>query len=130
MRVLSLSLSLSLSLALSVCVSHSIASQDITLFYRFCVFVTLEHCLLALKSGLALIIPDVPFEVTLQLERSEFLVSKVIMDSPDEQSDILGANESGKIRAKKVRLPDLTVLGNDDDFVTRGPVDPYADPNP
>ena len=85
--------------------------------------------MLTLKAGLALIIPDVPFEVTLQLERNEFLVSKVIMDSPDEQSDILDVNEEGKIRAKKLRLPDLTVFGNDDDFVPRAPTDPCADAN-
>ena len=60
----------------------------------------------------------------MQLERNEFLVSKVIMDSPDEQSDILDVNEEGKIRAKKLRLPDLTVFGNDDDFVPRAPTDP------
>ena len=51
---------------------------------------------------IAAIIDDVPFEVEVQIKRQEFLVSKVILDTPDEESDIAGAEEADE---NQVRPP-------------------------
>lgn len=45
-------------------------------------FAGFEHLLLALKSGLEGGMPDVPAEVALQLQRQEFITSKIIDQIP------------------------------------------------
>src|SRR3546814_12455283 len=46
-------------------------------FERVWYFVLFEHCLFMIKYALAIVVPDVPFEVEIQLARQSFLRSKV-----------------------------------------------------
>ena len=54
--------------------------------------------LLGAKAVIATVINDVPFEVEIQLQRNEFLVSKVIFDMPDEAA-IAAMKAAGKDEA-------------------------------
>ena len=98
----------------------SLVFKDRTQVERFALFVTLEHGLLGAKAVIAMVINDVPLDVEMQLERSKFLVSKVILDTPDEESDIQDMEEAGGIvytNTSNRAAPDLIVLGNDTDFL-------------
>mmetsp|Transcript_20422 Transcript_20422/g.69393 ORF Transcript_20422/g.69393 Transcript_20422/m.69393 type:complete len:748 (+) Transcript_20422:84-2327(+) len=74
---------------------------------RVWLFVVLEHALLLIKYILALIVPDLPEEVDIQLKRQEFLVSKVIENAEDEQDDDLTTDVAESI--------DMTIRATDDD---------------
>ena len=58
--------------------------QDITWEYRWLMFIGAEHGMFILKFAIAAVVDDVPHEVDLQLQRQEFIVSKVIEGEPDE----------------------------------------------
>jgi len=54
---------------------------------RIVMFVVAEHALLVLQSLVATLIPDVPDEIKAKIKREEFIVSKVVDDIADGQSD-------------------------------------------
>ena len=98
----------------------SLVFKEHTQVERFALFVTLEHALLGAKAVIAMVINDVPLDVEMQIERSKFLVSKVILDTPDEESDIQEMEEACGIvytNTSNRAAPDLIVLGNDTDFL-------------
>lgn len=51
---------------------------------KFLVFLFIEHGLLILKFIIELAIPDVPDDVQIQIERGEFLTSKILSNASDE----------------------------------------------
>lgn len=58
--------------------------QDITYELRWIFFILTEHLMVVFKYGLAVVIDDVPEEVQMQIDRCDFLVSKVL----DNQADL------------------------------------------
>jgi len=76
-------------------------------FERVWYFVLFEHCLFMVKYALAIIVPDVPFEVDIQLARQSFIISKVIDNAEDENDDDLAKDISVEL--------DLTIRKTDDD---------------
>ncbi|KDO33291.1 hypothetical protein SPRG_02100 [Saprolegnia parasitica CBS 223.65] len=69
-------------------------------------FVGLEHGVLLVKFFLALLVEDVPEDVQLQLDRSKFLVSKIVYQIQDDDDDDL-------VKGNKIKV-DLTVYDDDE----------------
>ncbi|EQC34252.1 hypothetical protein SDRG_08454 [Saprolegnia diclina VS20] len=69
-------------------------------------FVGLEHGVLLVKYFLALLVDDVPEDVQLQLDRSKFLVNKVVFQIQDDDDDDL-------VKGNKIKV-DLTVYDDDE----------------
>ncbi len=63
---------------------------------RIGIFLAFEHCMWAFKFALALLIPDVPTDVDIQLQRQQFIVSKVIHNAPDQDDEDL-VKDQGKL---------------------------------
>lgn len=70
-------------------------------------FVLIEHALFLVKYGLSLAVPDVPYEVEIQLARQQFIVSKVFDNAEDENDEELAKDVSVEL--------DLTIRKTDDD---------------
>lgn len=54
---------------------------------RWIVFIVVEHAAFLLKYVLSVVIEDVPPEVQMQLDRQEFIVSKVVANVADEKDE-------------------------------------------
>ncbi len=63
---------------------------------RVGIFLVFEHGMWAFKFALALLIPDVPTDVDIQLQRQKFIVSKVVHNAPDQDDDEL-VKDQGKL---------------------------------
>ena len=63
-------------------------SSGYTKTYRVFIFIALEHVLFFAKALFAAIVDDVPAEVELQIERQEFLRSKIINNAKDEDLEL------------------------------------------
>ena len=61
--------------------------DDISLELRWVLFIVIEHAMFAVKYFVGEILPDVPEEVEMQLERQDFIVGKVLEDAPDDNDD-------------------------------------------
>ena len=55
---------------------------------RVFIFIILEHLLFFAKGFFALVVEDVPFEVELQIERQDFIKSKIINNALDEDIEL------------------------------------------
>ena len=53
-------------------------------YQRVMVFILLEHALFWAKSFFALVVDDVPPEVDMQIERQEFIKSRIVANQMDE----------------------------------------------
>ncbi|OQS03419.1 hypothetical protein THRCLA_04280 [Thraustotheca clavata] len=69
-------------------------------------FIFLEHVIILVKYFLSIIVDDVPHDVTLQLDRSKFLVDKIVFLIQDDNDDEL-------TKGNKVKV-DLTVYDDDE----------------
>lgn len=79
---------------------------------RWLIFVCMEHGIIILKEVLALILPDVPDEVQMQLDRSEFISGKLLDDDKDE-IDISDDEDEDTA----MDLPDAIINSTDDDVI-------------
>ena len=52
---------------------------------RWSYFILFEHLAFFLKYSISVLIPDRPPDVDMQLQRQEFLISKVIDDTNDDE---------------------------------------------
>ena len=66
---------------------NQVGRPDFKFFHKALLFVVLEHGIFFLKFLFALIIDDVPFEIQMQMDRNEFLNSKLIFEEEDEEPD-------------------------------------------
>ncbi|CAM9168269.1 unnamed protein product [Sphacelaria rigidula] len=73
---------------------------------RVWIFLGIEHGMLLFKYGLEAAIPDSPEDVGIQLARNEFLVSKVVHNTPDDDDDEM-------YRGAVSALCDHTILSSD-----------------
>ncbi|KAG5190771.1 calcium-activated chloride channel-domain-containing protein [Tribonema minus] len=76
---------------------------------RIWIFMLFEHGVMLFKYALAVLIPDVPQDVTIQLEREEFVLAKVLHNEPDDDDDP-PVKEDGAL------LSDRTIRQEDDDW--------------
>lgn len=60
------------------------SGQDILWTNRFTAFIVFEHVLILFKILAAALIEDVPVSTQIQLDRQDFIVSKVIENAPDD----------------------------------------------
>jgi len=74
--------------------------------YKMWAFIIMEHLILLVKFALSVFVDDVPEDVKLQLDRSDFLVKKVVDLIQDDDDDEL-------TRGNKVKV-DLTVFDDDE----------------
>jgi len=74
--------------------------------HRFIFFLVLEHGLFIFKSVLGAIMPDIPDDVQMQLERQDFIRSKLLKDEPDD-TDPEGSDNI-------FDLPETKIMRNDD----------------
>lgn len=74
--------------------------------HRFIFFLLLEHGLFIFKSILGEIMPDVPDDVDLQLQRQDFIREKLLDDKPDD-IDPAGSDDI-------FDLPETKIMRNDD----------------
>jgi hypothetical protein len=74
---------------------------------RLWIFFGFEHGIWLFKFALSLAIKDIPEDVEIQLQRTEYIVSKVVHNKPDDDDDELVKDVS--------QLSDLTIRQTDDD---------------
>jgi hypothetical protein len=60
-------------------------TEDYTWTVRVWIFVCMAAGILGVKAFIAAIVPDVPHEVTIQLQRTEYLTDKFFNDILDEE---------------------------------------------
>eukprot|EP00638_Chattonella_subsalsa_P015368 CAMPEP_0117851498 /NCGR_PEP_ID=MMETSP0949-20121206/22438_1 /TAXON_ID=44440 /ORGANISM="Chattonella subsalsa, Strain CCMP2191" /LENGTH=784 /DNA_ID=CAMNT_0005699333 /DNA_START=338 /DNA_END=2692 /DNA_ORIENTATION=+ len=77
-----------------LCFSSTVL-EDHSLRWRIWIFIIMEHVLFSVKFLLAYIVEDEPSSVAIQLERVDFLVSKVIVNAEDDDDEIAGAEGGG-----------------------------------
>ena len=82
-------------------------TMGLTWVMRSWIFVMMSLFILGIKYFYAHIIPDVPMDVSIQLERVEFINSKIIDNKPDINDDL-------NVALLRVR-PDFHVRAGDDD---------------
>lgn len=88
-----------------VCFTSRRTTKSLNEYERLCLFVAVEHALLFLKWMLASIVDDEPQDVTLQKQRTEFIVDKLVhLIADDDDSELSKGNQ--------VRV-DLTVFDED-----------------
>merc|ERR1711998_167941 len=51
---------------------------------RILTFLAMEHCLMIIKNVISAATPEVPDEVQIQLDRQDFITSKLIDDAGDD----------------------------------------------
>eukprot|EP00607_Mallomonas_marina_P000509 CAMPEP_0182439720 /NCGR_PEP_ID=MMETSP1167-20130531/86605_1 /TAXON_ID=2988 /ORGANISM="Mallomonas Sp, Strain CCMP3275" /LENGTH=796 /DNA_ID=CAMNT_0024633477 /DNA_START=52 /DNA_END=2440 /DNA_ORIENTATION=+ len=61
---------------------------NIRYYEKWIAFIAVEHFFLMVNYIISAVIPDVPFSVKMQLERQEFIVSKVLLNIPDDMDDV------------------------------------------
>ena len=95
---------------------------DMPMAEKWVGFLILEHLMFAIKLTVGWLLPDVPHDVTLQLARQEFIVSKVILNVPDEEQDdhaTVGKGRLAEANANKMFRGD-DVYENWDAFLKTG----------
>jgi hypothetical protein len=76
---------------------------------RVWIFFGMAMGIVLLKCLIAMIIPDTPQEVQVQLNRNEYYIKKIIHNVPDDDNDALVIGEMNKVNNK------YTIRINDDD---------------
>ena len=61
--------------------------DNYTFTQKALLFVVLEHGMFFCKFFFALVIDDIPFEIQMQMDRNDFIVSKLIGQEEDEEPD-------------------------------------------
>eukprot|EP00644_Phytophthora_capsici_P014584 jgi/Phyca11/536486/estExt2_fgenesh1_pg.C_PHYCAscaffold_540035 len=88
-----------------VCFTSRRTTAHLTDYEKLWAFVCVEHGLILLKYVLMLIVDDEPHDVTLQKQRSNFIVDKLVNLVPDDDDEELA-------KGNQVRV-DLTVFDED-----------------
>jgi len=83
---------------------------DISMSYRWIMNIACVYCTITFKYVLASIIDDIPEEVAMQLERQDFLTSKVLGDLRDED------NETDSLK-NAANTTNITIAQTDYDWV-------------
>lgn len=73
---------------------------------RVFVFIFLEHLLFFAKSFFALIVEDIPPEVELQIDRQEFIKSKIITNAKDEDIENSDDDDDDNLQVPEIREQD------------------------
>ena len=71
--------------------------EDISQDLRWILFIAVEHVMFAVKYFVGEILPDVPEEVEMQLDRQDFIVGKVLENKPDDKDDELELKKDATI---------------------------------
>ncbi len=80
--------------------------SDSTIYFRFWFFIILQWVVFALRYIIQEMVPDVPSEVELQLERAAFINRKFVLCEPDpEPTD---SSEKHEILSKNISIKDET----------------------
>eukprot|EP00622_Pseudochattonella_farcimen_P006175 FR741941.1.p1 GENE.FR741941.1~~FR741941.1.p1 ORF type:complete len:225 (+),score=29.27 FR741941.1:99-677(+) len=100
--------------------------SGVTAKYRMMWFLILEHVVIGVKVLLAAIIPDVPDEVLIQLQRQQLIVDKIIFKKNDEFSEIeeyVIENSDGSFKQEVVPpvFADMTIYPTDREFQLKRP---------
>ena len=61
---------------------------DYRMTTRVGLFIVFEHALLIAKAAAGVLVPDTPRSTAIQLERQEFIASKIIENRPDDLADL------------------------------------------
>ncbi|OQR89416.1 hypothetical protein ACHHYP_06299 [Achlya hypogyna] len=93
------------NVAAAVFTSHT-TFHDTSEETKLLAFVCIEHAVLIVKYMLTLIVDDVPEDVQLQLDRTKFLVDKIVYQIQDDDDDEL-------TKGNKIKV-DLTVFDDDE----------------
>ena len=91
-----------------------------TLAYKVILFLILEHVLMGIKNLVGAIIPDIPEDVEMQLERQSFIVSKVILNLQDDDFDdsILNQDDGEEEKGKGGKMKRaFEILHEDKDYI-------------
>ncbi|OWZ01329.1 hypothetical protein PHMEG_00027307, partial [Phytophthora megakarya] len=88
-----------------VCFTSRRATSNLTSYERMWLFVCVEHGLIMMKYLLMIIVDDEPHDVTLQKQRSSFIIDKIVNLIADDDDDELA-------KGNQVRV-DLTVFDED-----------------
>lgn len=84
--------------------------KDVTWSNRWIYFLVLEHITLFIKIYLIIAIEDVPGDVTMQLARQDYIVSKVIDNESDETEDLYRSQQA------EFNVSDLEISAYDRDY--------------
>ena len=94
-----------------------------TMFGRSWIFIGFQWTLISCQYVLSAVIPDVSLDVTVQLERQEFITSKLIdfipdedyelyPDGPEQITDAANANDQAEARFLKELLKKKSKMGS------------------
>uniref|UniRef100_A0A7S2B2C2 Anoctamin transmembrane domain-containing protein n=1 Tax=Octactis speculum TaxID=3111310 RepID=A0A7S2B2C2_9STRA len=106
-----------------VCFKQSVLPSSYSLGQKAGVFLILEHILILLKVLLMIAIDDLPEDVAIQVQRTEFIVERVLYNANDDEQEI---EDYAKMAEKKKRpansLDDLSsidmkIYASDEDWI-------------
>jgi len=106
-----------------VCFKQSVLPSSYSLGQKAGVFLILEHILILLKVLLMMAIDDLPEDVAIQVQRTEFIVERVLYNANDDEQEI---EDYTKMAEKKKRpansLDDLSsidmkIYASDEDWI-------------
>jgi len=97
--------------ALILCFTSKRFTLGFSTAQRVWMFILIEHVIFAIKFGFELVVDDVPAHVSLQLDRQDFLASKLVNLEKDEMGDPLEdeLGESGEGGGALQQLPPVKV---------------------
>jgi len=94
--------------------------NDYTIYFRFWLFIGAQWAIFSIQGILRLSIPDTPLEVQIQMERNEFIVSKLIDYAKDDDDDEEEGADGQKKKSKKISHDGIKI---EDRYSISGQVD-------